>query len=826
MRKGSMRAIITTLALTSLVLSACGGSNSSQPTTCVSSNQHNGGAGKCVPAGTCSAGYSLASDGATCVQNTSCATGSHDNGAGVCVANTNCPTGYHDGGLGTCIPIGSCSSGYQDGGGGDCTAIGTCSSGYHDGGTRSCVPLAACAAGYINGGDGTCVQEGSCARGYNNGGDGRCVPAGTCSTGYHNNGISQCVLTGCAQGYHNDGSGKCVSAGCATGYHDDGTGTCATAVGCAAGYHDGGDGSCVLPGLCSPGYYDNGAGVCLKKPSECPGDAGCGSVALSCISGYHNGGDGTCSPNGTCAGSYYNDGTGLCRMGYSGVSSEVLPGFCRTPLPCSSGFHDDGAGNCVAVGICATGYYDNGTGLCCMSPIGPSVGTDAAPIRDGSRDAGTQSDATVADSGGADGADAPPTAGALTTDKISMPFGAVGVGDSSPVPQVITITNTGATAAPIAPTVTGPFAISQTCVSVPAKGTCQISVVFTPTAVGPVSGVLSITGTLAVSLSGTGVPKGNFSVADVSLGQVATNVVVPGAVTVTATNSVTDLACSLSGADLTADPTKVCPAALAAGASCTVGFTFKATTSGQKTDSVVCNAAGLTKTAVVSATVLDPAKLVITPISTTFQTPNGTQSAPVTFGVANSGGLPTGQVSATLTGTNANQFAITVRGCLAPLAGASGCAVQVVCNPTSVGTKIAALTVADATTATDTVTAALTCVSVGPTTITVTGTANLGSVVVGSTGAAQTFTVTNTGTTATGTLAVSVADPQFVKSADACTGTSLAPGATCTVAVALKPSAPGPLGTILDVTAASGTSGSIQLSGTGLSPGALTIAPA
>jgi cysteine-rich repeat protein len=223
-------------------------------------------------------------------------------------------------------------------------------------------------------------------------------------------------------------------------------------------------------------------------------------------------------------------------------------------------------------------------------------------------------------------------------------------------------------------------------------------------------------------LSGYGVPAGNFSVADVDLGQVATNSAVPGAVTVTAMASVGDLVCSVSGADLTADPTKVCPAALAAGASCSVGFTFKATTSGQKTDSVVCNAAGLTKTAVVSATVLDPAKLVITPASTTFQTPNGTQSAPVTFGVANSGGLSTGQISATLTGANANQFAITVPGCLAPLAGASGCTVQVVCNPTSVGTKTATLTVADATTATDSVTAALTCVSVGQTTLTVTST--------------------------------------------------------------------------------------------------------
>src|SRR5208283_3092177 len=151
--------------------------------------------------------------------------------------------------------------------------------------------------------------------------------------------------------------------------------------------------------------------------------------------------------------------------------------------------------------------------------------------------------------------------------------------------------------------------------------------------------------------------------------------------------------------------------------------------------------------------------------------------------------------------------------------------VQVVCNPTSVGTKTATLAVADATTATDTVSANLTCVSVGPTTITVTGTANLGSVVVGNTGTAQTFTVTNSGTTATGTLTVSVADPQFVTSSDTCTGTSLAAAGTCTISVALKPTTVGQLGTILNVANAGGTPGSIQLSGTGLPPGALTITP-
>jgi fibro-slime domain-containing protein len=372
------------------------------------------------------------------------------------------------------------------------------------------------------------------------------------------------------------------------------------------------------------------------------------------------------------------------------------------------------------------------------------------------------------------------------------------------------------------PTITGSgsFLITDTCASIPAASSCNIIVIFQPTAVGNVSGVLSISSTLTVSLSGSGVPQGSFSMTGVDLGnKVTTNASVPGSVTVTVTGTVTDLSCSVSGADLTFDPTKVCPAALAAGTSCTVGFTFKATTAGSKIDSVVCSAAGLTKTAAVTATVFDPAKLAITPPTASFQTQIGTQSPPVTFGVANTGGMATGQISATITGTNAEQFVITVPGCLAPLVGATGCALQVACLPTSVGTKSATLKVADVSGAATSVSAALTCVSIGPTTLTVTGTANLGSVAIGSTGTPQTFTVKDTGATASGTLTVTISDPQFVKGSDTCTGISLDAGASCSVVVSLHPTSLGSLNAILNVTAASGNPGFIQLSGIGLTTG-------
>jgi hypothetical protein len=417
--------------------------------------------------------------------------------------------------------------------------------------------------------------------------------------------------------------------------------------------------------------------------------------------------------------------------------------------------------------------------------------------------------------------------GVLSIDKVTLTFGSVDVGATSAA-QVVTVSNSGSKPVAIIPTITGSsaFRLTDTCASVPAVGSCSISVVFQPTATGPASGVLSISSTLAVSLSGSGVAQGSLNMVGVNLGdKVATNTSVSGAVTVTATFSVTNLFCTVNGVDLTADPAKVCPAALPAGTSCTVGFTFKATSPGSKSDSVVCSAAGQAKTAMVTATVFDTAKLVITPPSATFQTQSGTQSAAVTFGVANSGGLSTGQISATLTGANADQFAITVPGCLAPLAGATGCSLQVVCKPTSVGTKSATLSAADTSGAAATVTAPLTCVSVGPTTLTVTGTPNLGSVVIGSTGTPQNFTVKNTGTTASGALTVTLSDPQFVKGSDTCTGISLDANATCSVVVSLHPTSAGSLNAILNVSGASANPGFIQLSGVGLTAGALTVSP-
>ncbi|WP_084284068.1 Ig-like domain repeat protein [Solirubrobacter soli] len=74
--------------------------------------------------------------------------------------------------------------------------------------------------------------------------------------------------------------------------------------------------------------------------------------------------------------------------------------------------------------------------------------------------------------------------------------------------------------------------------------------------------------------------------------------------------------------------------------------------------------------------------------------------------------------------------------------------------------------------------------------VSVPATADAGSVTVGSTGSTR-VTLTSTGTLAVRVAAARVSDGDFSVAADTCSGTAVAAGATCTVDVAFKPSAPG-----------------------------------
>jgi hypothetical protein len=103
-----------------------------------------------------------------------------------------------------------------------------------------------------------------------------------------------------------------------------------------------------------------------------------------------------------------------------------------------------------------------------------------------------------------------PVAAAATLSPTSLNFAAQAIGSTSSV-QVVTLTNSGQASLALASISTsGDFAQTNTCgTTVAAGANCTISVTFTPTAVGPRTGTLTITDNVAsspqtISLSGMG----------------------------------------------------------------------------------------------------------------------------------------------------------------------------------------------------------------------------------------------------------------------------------------------------------------------------------
>jgi hypothetical protein len=96
-----------------------------------------------------------------------------------------------------------------------------------------------------------------------------------------------------------------------------------------------------------------------------------------------------------------------------------------------------------------------------------------------------------------------------------------------------------------------------------------------------------------------------------------------------------------------------------------------------------------------------------------------------------------------------------------------------------------------------------------------------GPVTVGQT-APQTFTLANSGGSASGALTVTLpGSAEFTLTADTCTGTSLGGGKSCTVTVQFAPSSPGAAAATLTAASSKSATATDSLTGTGEAPGHL-----
>ena len=266
---------------------------------------------------------------------------------------------------------------------------------------------------------------------------------------------------------------------------------------------------------------------------------------------------------------------------------------------------------------------------------------------------------------------------------------------------------------------------------------------------------------------------------------------------------------------------------VAAGASCTVLVSFRPQAAGTRTGSlsITHSATGSPSAVSLSGTGnAASATASLTPTSLSFATQVlGTTSAAQNLTLTNSGAAAMNISALTLGGTNAGDFARAGTCAVGtPVAAGASCTISISFTPAAAGARSATISVAS-NAGNGTVSASLSGTgsasavpAVNPASL------NFGSILVGSTSAAQSVTVSNTGTApltlgAIGTGGSTV----FTVSGGTCAngGTVAAGTGSCTVQVSFTPAAGGAAsGTLTIAHNASGSPLTVALAGTGSTP--------
>jgi len=412
-------------------------------------------------------------------------------------------------------------------------------------------------------------------------------------------------------------------------------------------------------------------------------------------------------------------------------------------------------------------------------------------------------------------------------------FGGVAVGTTSAAEQV-TANNGTASAIPYTSAVSGPFAIATNgCVStgnapqMPAGGSCQLTVTFTPASAGAATGTLTFTdaaGTQMVALSGSGLAPATDTLSPTAL-------TFPGTITgqisaaemVSLTNSggvnLTSISTSASGPFTV---TNNCTANLAPTSNCTISVFFQPAAAGAQTGTLTVSDSLRTQTVSLSGTGLLPPAFSVNPPSLSFAMQAvGTRSAAQTLTVTNTGGAPMANVSFQLIGASATSFATGTTTCGATLASGSNCTVQVTFAPAASGGSTATLVISSSTLG---VTAAQVELTGNggefPASIQVTpGVISFGATGINKSSSSTTVTIANPGTSASLsnlTLAVSAGFQLVNNTCASLASGTLAAQASCTAGVVFAPTSTGAQTGTLTVTSSTvATGATVALSGIG-----------
>jgi Bacterial Ig-like domain (group 3)/FG-GAP-like repeat/Abnormal spindle-like microcephaly-assoc'd, ASPM-SPD-2-Hydin len=384
----------------------------------------------------------------------------------------------------------------------------------------------------------------------------------------------------------------------------------------------------------------------------------------------------------------------------------------------------------------------------------------------------------------------------LVLGPVNLFFGSQTVGATSN-PQVVVLTSNGSSAATVVNFgASGDFAVSSvdcptTPVTLQPGSICTLSVTFTPRATGNRTGTLTVNsspgdGQQFVPLAGNGIsPTAVVTPANMVFGtQVIGSSSPPQTVTLqnlgTAPLVVSGFSVSAEFA-VSSPNCGTLPVTLAAGTgSCTFAVTFSPTVVGLQTGALIITDS--TGEQIVTLTGHGGAPgTTVTPANVTFGSqPVGTVSPPQTVTVMNTGSAAIGISSVTATAgfTQTNT-------CGTSLPAGNTCTISVVFSPTKAEPTAGAVLVANDN---GLVAVSLAGAGAGPNLTVTPSSLTFAGQNVGTPSAPQTVTLTNGGAAAV-TITAIIASVDFAETNNC--GTSLAPGASCTISVTFTPSAVG-----------------------------------
>ncbi len=398
---------------------------------------------------------------------------------------------------------------------------------------------------------------------------------------------------------------------------------------------------------------------------------------------------------------------------------------------------------------------------------------------------------------------AAPGCGGVTLDPTSLTFAAQAVGTTSPSQQV-TLTNSQSTALTINNIFGGgadpsDFKQGNDCgSSVPAGGSCTITISFAPTATGTRTATLSVSDNAnnspqVVTLTGTGTtgPTISLSPTTINFGNLAdgtTSAKSPITVTNTGSSTVTFSSIAVTGTNSTNfAQSNNCGTSLTQGNACTINVTFSPSTTGSYSAAVTLtdNAANNPQSVALTGSGVAPVTLSSSNIAFgTVLVGSNKAAAPVTL--TNKMNVALTGITVAASGTGFTQ----VNTCGTSIAAGGTCTITATFTPTAAGAATGAVTITDS-------------ANNSPQSITLTGTGalpvalnptslNFGTVKVGTTSAAKTVNVTNNMKTTLTISSIGFNGPDAADYSQTNTcGTSLASAAKCTISVTFKPKATG-----------------------------------